>query len=247
MSIFQGTREYQQDYICIPQTPVESDFTKKGFVAALCDGMGGMENGDLASNLCADLVVNSFYSEGTTVESIPAYYDEIVRFADMKVSEIGRQGSGVGTCGTTLVSACIKNDELYLCSVGDSSIYFIRNNRIQRINSYHNVYTELKKRLDKNEITNDYFDDVQNKHALTSYIGMNGLKYIDRNIKPIKLLIGDMIILCSDGVSGVLSEEEIKEICKNSTESLICENFMKKINNKGLDNLDNASAIVICI
>ena len=167
--------------------------------------------------------------------------------ADKKVAEIGMKGNGIGTCGTTLVSACIKNDELYVCSVGDSSIYFIRNNKIQRINRYHNVYTELKKELEKNEISKEYFDSMRNKYALTSYIGMNGLKYIDRNIKPIKLLTNDIIILCSDGVSGVLAEEKIKEICLNSNESLICKNLMTEIENKGLDDLDNASAIVICI
>ena len=242
-SIIKGTREYQQDSICIPKN--YSD--QSGLIVALCDGMGGMENGDLASSLCSALIVNTFYSDAHVIENIPKYYEEISRIADQKVADIGRQGTGVGTCGTTLVSACIKNNQLYVCSVGDSNILFWRNGSLIRLNTYHNIYTDLQKQLSRNLITQDEFDNYPSKHALTSFIGMNGLKYIDKNTNPITLSQSDMIILCSDGVSGVLSDKEINDICTNTEVSAICTSLIKAILDKKLNQLDNASMVLVRI
>lgn len=242
-SIIKGTRKYQQDSICIPNDQTN----ERGLIVALCDGMGGMDNGDLASNLCADLIVNTFYSKKTVINNIPEYYEEISRISDLKVSEIGIQGNGVGTCGTTLVSACVKNKKLYVCSIGDSNIFFIRNNLLTKLNIYHNVYEKMKVELHNQTITQEYFNNYPDKHALTSYIGMNGLKYIDKNLSPIPLFPEDKIILCSDGISGVLSNEEINNICSNNDPSFICQALTNTVQNKNLTQLDNASVLLLYV
>jgi len=94
-------------------------------------------------------------------------------------------------------------------AVGDSRIYLIRNGAIMQLNREHVYSVELDEKAATGEISWETAAGDPKRGALTSYLGMETLEKIDRNYRPVQLLDGDRVLLMSDGIFGVLTDDEI--------------------------------------
>ncbi len=205
-----GRRNEQQDAVRIDS--YYSYLERGRAIAVLCDGMGGLSGGERASALCSTIVHESFRECGADVP-IPAFYKAIVNRADDEVRGMkAEDGTPITGSGTTLVSVVVDGGDLYWASVGDSRIYIIRNGEIVRITTDHNYMMLLNEQVKRGEITREAADADPKKEALVSYIGIGGIRYLDINNKPFKLLDGDSVVLCSDGLYRSLSDEEIMQV-----------------------------------
>ena len=200
-----GVREYQQDaaYVCRPL------YGEGIAYAILCDGMGGTEEGERAGSEVVAFMANRIAAL-SDVSCIPEFLERAAKDANeliLEQNERIRQSSG-----TTLLTVLMYGDLLYWLSVGDSRIYIIREGEIVQVTKDHNLYLELQELVEIGQITQEQADADPRKDHLISYIGAPVLERIDINQNPFQMKRGDIILLCSDGLTKALYPDEISEM-----------------------------------
>ena len=200
-----GARKNQQDSV-FGQSDGDRAF------GVVCDGMGGMNGGERASQTAIRILVEDYYKKMPNYD-IPQFFLEEADIMNSSVRELkNEEGKPLGG-GTTVVAVMINQDELYWLSVGDSRIYIIRDGQILPMNEEHNYKMQLNQMLKAGQISQEkYNSELSQSEALISYIGIEELKLIEVNRKAFRLLDQDVIVLCSDGLYQCLSEKEIAEL-----------------------------------
>ncbi|MBQ9199550.1 MAG: serine/threonine-protein phosphatase [Lachnospiraceae bacterium] len=202
-----GTRENQQDSV----------FGQAGenvSIAIVCDGMGGLNGGERASQTALKILAEDFFGE-ENIENMPEFFEKEAYKMDEEVFKLTDEEGEPLNAGTTVVAVVVKNNEAYWLSVGDSKIYIIREDEIIPVNREHNYRLVLDERLKNGEIDEEtYKSEEKQAEALISYIGIGDLRLMDINKKPFELLENDIILLCSDGLYKRLKDEEIIELIK---------------------------------
>jgi protein phosphatase len=202
-----GTREYQQD-------SVFGDVSGDKTLAIVCDGMGGLNGGEIASSTAAKILINDFF-ELDSFNDIPGFFRNEAIKMDRKVNALTTEDGKPLDGGTTIVSVIIDKDSLYWLSVGDSRIYIIRDREILPVNRDHNYRLILDEKLNNGSITpEEYIAEEAQAEALISYIGMGNVSLMDINETPLTLMEDDIILLCSDGLYKRLSDDVIYEWIK---------------------------------
>ena len=202
-----GARKYQQDAVvaCSKKFLRQSQF-KKGIIV-LCDGMGGMNGGEIASTLTSKKIYEDYLKNDPT--DIPKFLKEEVRLTDTIVSELKDEKNRPMGSGSTMLCIVVDDGNLFWVSVGDSRIYLIRNRKMVQVTEDHNYYSVLKKKAESGVITFEEAANDPKAEALISFIGIGKESPIDCNDQPFPLQDSDIVLLCSDGLYKTLSDDEI--------------------------------------
>lgn len=200
----QGSRPEQQDSFGISSIEA-SEIKKRGLLAVVADGMGGLKNGAVYSKAAVNGALCSFREEAPE-QSDEATLLRVLKRAKEKVAE-----TGLNDGGTTFVAALIHHQQLYFVSVGDSRICLMRNGGLIQLNREHVYGRELDDQALNGKLTELEAHEDRQRKALTSYLGKQDDVTIDRNINPIPLYSGDKVVLMSDGIYGFLPEQELTE------------------------------------
>ncbi len=215
-----GGRDYQEDRLLV--TGREGNL-----LLTVCDGMGGSKGGALASQTAVDQLYTLFMKEDITVPSV--FYQNCMDALDAKVYFLTDDNHQRMQAGTTIVSVVVCEDCMDWLSIGDSRIYIIRHRELVQITTDHNYREELLKLLAVNHITQEQFQAESDKHmALTSFLGIGGVKQMDISQESLKIRPGDLILLATDGlynsisVSSLAANEEatMEQIMQNITEMI---------------------------
>ena len=186
-----------------------------GRVVAVCDGMGGQNAGDVASQLAVTVIQdiltdNTFASpEEAITRSIVAANQAILRRAAQDVSLSGM--------GATCVMIIIKEGKVYFGSVGDSRIYYIAGGMIRQITKDQSYVQTL---VDAGEITQEAAEHHQDKNQITNALGLDGMIPPVIGQMPITPEPGAVFLLCSDGLSGMINNNAILNTVANRQLSL---------------------------
>jgi protein phosphatase len=203
-----GSRRYQQDSYGFADSGDDVFLAHGGFLAVLCDGMGGMEHGDVASETAVRAMLDA-YARKTPAESIPAALERSAREANQSVIQAAlKLGSREGV-GTTLVAAVTHERSLYFVSVGDSAVFHVHEGEARMVNRPHVFANLLDQALASGKISQQDAERHPEREALTSYVGLRNLEEIDRNTEPWPLADGDSILLSSDGMFKTLDAAAI--------------------------------------
>lgn len=200
-----GSRKTQQDSVF--------GYQSSGWALGIvCDGMGGLAGGEIASRVALQSIADAWFAQ-SPVADIPDFFRKEAASADQKVySQTAADGSRM-QAGTTVVAAVVRGNGLYWLSVGDSKLYFIRGQEIQSLNVEHNYRLELNNRLREGSMTaQEYAAEEYRAEALTSFLGIGSLSEMDVSPRAYPLQDGDLILLASDGLYRSLTEEEILAI-----------------------------------
>ena len=239
MRSIQGTRNRQED--------MAACLSGCGFAfGILCDGMGGMGNGEIASKYCVERFY-ALYPKLCTVpeEEILPLLIRTARETDMEVYELRNTEGDRMRCGTTLVCAVLRGNRLYYFHLGDSRLYRIRNEKIEQLTQDHTLYQDLLEKVARGEITSQQADAHPKRDALTQYIG-SGLVDCVTVYTPLTLAPGDRILLCSDGVYRTLCEEQILKVLLNQANlEDAATQLLTIIGDKKIPNQDNATVILL--
>jgi serine/threonine protein phosphatase PrpC len=207
-----GARSSQQDSFGFGDPDDEEFLAHGGFVAVICDGMGGMEHGDAASRMAVRSFLEA-YRRKTPAESIPDALERGAREANERVVEMAHDLGAAESVGTTLVAAVLidadMNKSMYFISVGDSGLFHVSDGQIQTVNRPHIFGNLLDNAVARGSMTKEQAMLHPERESLTSFIGVDVLEEIDRNVDPWPISDGDSILLASDGLFKTLSGEEI--------------------------------------
>jgi protein phosphatase len=207
-----GNRTSQQDSFGFTD-PADLEFLAHGgFVAVVCDGMGGMEHGDIASRMAVRAFLDA-YQRKLPAETIPDALERSVREANDRVVEMAHELGAAESVGTTLVAAALIESggkkEMYFISVGDSGLFHVSEGQIQTVNRPHVFANILDTAVTRGTLSKEQALLHPERESLTSFIGVDVLEEIDRNADPWPIGAGDSILLASDGLFKTLSSEEI--------------------------------------
>lgn len=186
-----------------------------GRVVVVCDGMGGQNAGDVASQLAVAVIQdiltdNKFASpEEAISKSIIAANQAILVRAAQDVSLTGM--------GSTCVMLLISGGKVYYGSVGDSRIYYIANGMIRQITKDQSYVQTL---VDAGELTQEAADHHKDKNQITNALGIEGMTPPVICQMPISPEPGGVFLLCSDGLSGMINSNAINQVVTNTSLSL---------------------------
>ncbi len=201
----QGDRERQEDSFAIVNAAGGELQQARGLLALVADGMGGMEDGKAASQWTAERFLQLFRErEG---EDMPGWFYRSVHAVS---EDVFRQFGG--RSGSTLVAVHIQGERLHWLSVGDSALYLCRNGGVFQLNREHTCLNRLfLQELEREVIEKERAVSDPDAPRLTSFIGIDRLTEADLSLRPLTLQQGDALLLCSDGISGVLTPPELLE------------------------------------
>lgn len=204
-----GARDSQQDNYIFSDLSNSELVNRKGVLAVVADGMGGLQNGAEVSGIVTYMFKELFEKQPTRFETNMELL-QMLQDANEKVNAYVRQ-SGGDMSGSTVVATIIKDYKLHFLSVGDSRIYLMRSGKMMQLNREHIYARDLDKSAAVKEISLEAAYSDSQRNSLTSYVGQEYIEAIDFNFEPISLMTGDTLLLMSDGVFGTLSEEEMEE------------------------------------
>ena len=206
-----GNRKYQQDAVYVTPSKMLASNKKTKVMALVCDGMGGMADGGKASQTAIQMMVQGFQQiEKTPNVNIPAFFEQGIRVIDRTIASFPKE-DGKGS-GTTMVACIAEDNKLYWASVGDSRIYIIRGNQMQQVTRDHNYWLRLQEMVAAGQMTMEEAMSKRQKEALISFLGIGNVSLMDINTTPFELQYGDVVMLCSDGITKTLPDVQIKQI-----------------------------------
>lgn len=203
-----GSRHSQQDSFGFGDPGDAAFLAHGGFLAVVCDGMGGMEYGDAASRTAARVFLEA-YRRKTPEESIPDALERSAREANEQVVSLSHRLGMPEGIGTTLVAAVLCDHSLYYVSVGDSGLFLSSGADFRMVNHPHVFANLLDAAVARGALSREDALAHPERESLTSFIGAESLEEIDRNLDPILMFEGDTILLASDGMFKTISREEI--------------------------------------
>jgi serine/threonine protein phosphatase PrpC len=238
-----GTREEQQDAFGISDASDPVFLSHGGVVAVVADGIGGLLEGGRASRAAALRFIEA-YQEKEMEEPVGDALMRATREANQAVVDLARVEGILGNTGTTLVAAALVEGKLSWVSVGDSRLYLLRDGGLHRVTVDHNVATELEEMVAAGRMSAAEAQDYPDLAALTSFIGIEGLDVIDHNVRPLPLRDGDRLLLCSDGLDGPLSDDEIS-VLAGGDPSQAAESLVAGALSKGGAHQDNLTGVLL--
>ena len=234
-----GGRERQEDSFALLHAADAGEIARRGLFAVVADGMGGLEDGKQISEGAVDTLLQLFQALNDEGD-IPRQLKEGI----CAVSD-GLFQRFAGRSGTTVVAVRIFQDSLHWVSVGDSAIYLMRGGGVFQLNQEHTYLNQLYAReLEQERIDKSRAEQDEDARRLTAVVGMPQLEQADYSLRPLPLQAGDRILLCSDGISGVLSPPELMEAMALEPDRG-CSLLESMVLEKNLPEQDNYTGIII--
>lgn len=235
-----GSREKQEDTFSFVNDHDVLRINQEGLLAIAADGMGGMADGKTASTAAVSSLLQSFAAFDRSAELSSQIYNAFCIASEKVYHILG--GSG----GSTAILCLFYRERLWFASVGDSGLYLLRNQQLNRLNRRHTVCTDVMfKTLKVGSLDPSGGKNDPEAHALSSFLGMEELSNVDYLIHPLCLEAGDVFLICSDGVDGTLDEETISACLMQSTPEYSCYALECEIKKCAKPYQDNYTGLVI--
>jgi protein phosphatase len=228
-------REMNQDnyYVSDPNDEI------KMFIVA--DGMGGYKGGEIASALAIEsaksYITNNFEETNREKEKILDLIKNAIEYANMVVYERSKEVEELNGMGTTMDVVIIQSGRLYIGHVGDSRVYRLRKDFFRKLTTDHSYVEQLVR---QGNITKEEAYNHPKKNMLTKALGCTAFVEPDVMVKGFQK--DDILLMCTDGLTNMVREDQICEIIKENPESA-CDVLVNKANENG--GQDNITAVII--
>jgi len=198
-------------------TFIRKAFSEKTYLTVVCDGMGGVKGGKEASKIASEKfvsVIEKFLKDYIGVKDKVLHSREVrevmmeaVEKANTAVHQYSKIYSSLRGMGTTLVAALVIKNMVFCVNVGDSRMYFIKGNKIRQVTKDHSYVQYL---VDHGKITQEEALSFPNKNIITKAVGTES--HVEADFFKESVSDGTFVLLCSDGLTNFVSDEEIKNI-----------------------------------
>jgi serine/threonine protein phosphatase PrpC len=235
-------REHNEDSFFLP---------KSERLAIVADGMGGHASGEVASRMAVDTIV-SYFQDSTGEREItwPFKVDNGqkpdinrlvtgIKLANLKIHDEAQRNPNCRGMGTTLVSTVFAEEAMIIGHVGDSRIYRLREGLFDQLTEDHSLLNDYIK---MKNLTPDEIAAFPHKNVIVRALGMKATVDVDVIVEQPRL--GDVFLLCSDGLSGMVTDAEIADVVANEGDlNRLCDRLIEMANAAG--GVDNVTVVAV--
>jgi protein phosphatase len=209
-------------------------------LCVVCDGMGGAKSGNVASSLAVDVFVQEIKRTWTATmdrEKTDQMLRGAVKLANFTVFDQAMQFEEFSGMGTTLVAALIRGRDVAVINVGDSRIYRVNRSGIRQLSEDHSLVQMM---VNRGELTPELARTYPGKNFITRAIGTEPV--VESDLFHYHVDRGDCLLLCSDGLSNMMDDQEILfEVVHGTNKQLCCQRLLDIAKNRGAP--DNVTSI----
>jgi len=206
----------------------------RGSLFMVADGMGGAAAGELASAMAADLIYRHLATvwaadDDASPERFAYRMREAVELANQQIYAYAREHPEVRGMGTTVTAAGVNGDDLYLAQIGDSRAYLVRNGEAIQLTKDQSLMQRL---VDAGELTEEEAEQSERRNIILQALGPDPRVKVDLTHQTLRR--GDTLIICSDGLSGLVRREEFRDMVADHPElSDLCAGLIDLANERG--------------
>jgi serine/threonine protein phosphatase PrpC len=213
-----------------------------GTMFIVADGMGGAQAGEVASRMAVDTVARNFINalekkDSLDQQSLISALTETIREANELIFQQGQKSSEFNGMGTTLTAATVYGTTIFFAQLGDSRAYLARKGVISQMTKDQSLVAQM---VASGSLTPEEAKSHPQRNVILQALGIQS--QVDVAISLAELRRGDQIVLCSDGLSGKVDAEEIKEFLERFEPKAACQGLVRMARERGGE--DNITVIV---
>ncbi len=197
-------------------------------LVVVCDGMGGSNAGEVASKMAVDAVVREFAAAAP--EDAGKALAHAIEVANTEIWDLSRTRQDLNGMGTTCTVLALKGDHVLVAHVGDSRAYLVRSHRATQLTSDHSLVAQL---VARNQLTLEEAKHDPRRNVVTRSVGVGPDVEVDVVLVDEPLRAGDTLVLCSDGLHGQVSDDEIAGIAMGESVESACHELIELANERG--------------
>lgn len=217
------------------------EFADGAVWAVVCDGMGGAAGGSTASSTAVEIIaerIKNSYRKDIKPRSVRNLLVSAIETANAVLFEMSREEETLAGMGTTVVAAVVTADTVYIAHAGDSRAYRLTGETLLQITRDHSVVQAM---VENGELTPEQARLHPRKNVITRALGVDesiSVDFSEESIQP-----GDILLICTDGLSNFVETEEIQSIIKNSPQAECAQALIARANERGGG--DNITAVAV--
>jgi len=217
---------------------------RNNLLCVVCDGMGGAKSGNVASTLAMDVFVEEVrrvWKSGLEQDETESMLQGAVKLANFTVFDQAQQFEEFSGMGTTLVALLVRGKDATVVNVGDSRAYRVSKEGVKRITTDHSLVQLM---VDRGELPPERARTYPGKNYITRAIGTEPTVLCD--IFHLEVDRGDCLLLCSDGLTNMMDDQEILfEVVHGFNKQYCCQRLLEIAKNRGAP--DNVTSILVQI
>lgn len=217
---------------------------RNSVLCIVCDGMGGAKSGNIASSLAVDVFVQEVkrtWTSSMDQEKLDQMLRGAVKLANFTVFDQSQQFEEFDGMGTTLVAVLIRSRHATVVNVGDSRAYKVDKNGIRQLTRDHSLVQLM---VERGELTPEMARTYPGKNFITRAIGTEPM--VECDLYHLEVAKGDFLLLCSDGLSNMMDEQEILfEVVHGVNKQQCCQRLLDIAKNRGAP--DNVTSILVMV
>jgi serine/threonine protein phosphatase PrpC len=229
-------REHNEDNMAFVIPKDSLVMASKGALFIVADGMGGHAAGEVASEIAVDTVSNMYYQEDSNDVAVSLL--RAIKRANASIHQRAAENLLRTGMGTTCVAAVLRGNMAYIANVGDSRAYLLRGNQVKQISQDHSWVAE---QVRAGLLTDEQARTHAQRNVITRCLGTQA--EVDIDVYHEELHEGDFLVLCTDGLSGLVSDEELLRIVDQFVPQESVYHLVERANENG--GQDNITAIVV--
>jgi protein phosphatase len=220
-------RERNEDSRAYWQPISPDDCRRKGRLAVVADGMGGYQGGQEASRIAVQTVCDIYANTTGTPQALLL---AALNTAHGRIRDYARQHPALFGMGTTCTAISITDSHLYFAHIGDSRLYLVHDAKISRLTRDHSYVGRL---VESGLIAETDAEAHPQRHVLTAALGVGDEVTPDAPLHPLPLDQGDVLVLCTDGLWGLISDEELRARVTQHAPSDACRELVSLARERG--------------
>jgi PPM family protein phosphatase len=214
---------------------------ENGVVVGVCDGMGGAAAGEIASQLAVDIIYQQLLESGSakTRDELARRLVEAIEYAGAHIFQEARTDRSRRGMGTTATVAAFLDRRVFIGQVGDSRAYLLRNGKLVQLTRDQSLVNQL---IEAGQLTEEEAETFEHNNIILQALGTAETVQVDLTF--VDLCQNDVLMLCSDGLSGMIRNDEISEVLQKAPGPLdACKELTERANQAG--GHDNITVIVM--
>lgn len=230
-------RDHNEDFVISHEPQTTEQEAQNGWLYVVADGVGGADAGEVASSYASEKTILHFLKLSETAD-MGTRLRQAVESAHYDLCSLIDERQDDRRMGTTIVATAIQDDSVAIANVGDSRGYLISNGAITQITKDHSLVAKL---LEEKIVTADEADALNISNIILQSIGSEEAPVID--IFKLSLKVNDCLLLCSDGLTNHVADDEINEIVSNQPPGVATQMLVDLANERG--GHDNITVLVL--